>query len=95
MPCSLYLVINNQKHFYIFLFSPYTATSGFHVRAGRRQSIPSSNIDNCARVSEIVPLSAFGQMNRPGSSRLANRQRPSPCRVDPGNRTLNPSQNRA
>jgi hypothetical protein len=27
--------------------------------------MPSHNIDSCARVSETVPLSAFGQMNRP------------------------------
>jgi hypothetical protein len=35
------------------------------VRTGRLQSMPSSSIDNCARVSETVPLSALGQMNRP------------------------------
>ena len=34
------------------------------VRTGRLQSMPSSSIDNCARVNEIVPLSALGQMNR-------------------------------
>lgn len=41
--------------------------------SGRRPSIPSS-IDNCARVSETEPVSTFGQMQRPRSSRLANRQ---------------------
>lgn len=30
--------------------------SGFHVRVGRRQSIPSSNIDSWARVSSTVGL---------------------------------------
>ena len=43
---------------------------------GRRQSMPSSNIDNCARVSETVPLSACGQTKRPRSSRFANRHKP-------------------
>ncbi len=36
----------------------YTDNCGSHVRSGRRQSMPSSNIDNCARVSETVPLVA-------------------------------------
>src|SRR5688572_28761207 len=61
----------------VFDFS-YTSTIGALVRIGRRQSMPSSNIDNCARVSETVPLSAFGQMKRPRSSRLANKHNPSP-----------------
>lgn len=54
------------------------ANSESAVRTGRLQSIPSSNIDSCARVNETVPLSAFGQMNRPRSSRFANKQSPSP-----------------
>lgn len=56
----------------------HTAISGVHVRAGCRQSIPSSNIDSCARVSETVPDSAFGQTNFPRSKRFENRQSPSP-----------------
>jgi len=43
----------------------YTASCGSQVRSGRRQSMPSSSIDNCARVNETVPLVACGQMNRP------------------------------
>ena len=48
-----------------------TATCGSHVLSTRRQSMPSSSIESCARLSCTVPLSAFGQMNRPRSSRLA------------------------
>src|ERR1035438_205943 len=36
----------------------YTASCGSHVRSGLRQSMPSSSIDNCARVNETVPLPA-------------------------------------
>jgi len=54
------------------------ATSGVHARSTRRQSMPSRSIDSCARLSRTTPLSAFGQMKRPRSRRLANRQRPSP-----------------
>ncbi len=46
----------------------YTDSCGSHVRSGRRQSMPSSSIDNCARVSETVPLVACGQTKRPRSS---------------------------
>jgi hypothetical protein len=56
----------------------YTARDGELVRVGRRQSMPSSSIDNCARLSDTAPSSACGQMKRPRSSRLANRQSPSP-----------------
>src|SRR5947207_457738 len=56
----------------------YTDNCGSQVRSGRRQSMPSSSIDNCARVSETVPLVACGQTKRPRSSRLANRHNPSP-----------------
>src|SRR5438128_8234077 len=56
----------------------YTDSCGSHVRSSRRQSMPSSSIDNCARVSETVPLVACGQTKRPRSSRLANRHNPSP-----------------
>jgi hypothetical protein len=51
----------------------YTDSCGSHVRSGRRQSMPSSSIDNCARVSETVPPVACGHTKRPRSSRLANR----------------------
>ena len=56
----------------------YTDSCGSHVRSGRRQSMPSSSIDNCARVSETVPLVACGHTNRPRSSRFANKHNPSP-----------------
>ncbi len=56
----------------------YTAIGGAKVRSGLRQSIPSSSIDNCARVNATVPFSALGHTNRPRSNRLANRQSPSP-----------------
>lgn len=38
----------------------------------------SSSIDNCARVSETVPLAACGRTKRPRSNRLANKHNPSP-----------------
>src|SRR4029077_1914471 len=40
--------------------------------------MPSSSIDNCARVRETVPSKACGQTKRPLSKRLANRHSPSP-----------------
>ena len=48
----------------------YTDSCGSQVRSGRRQSMPSSNIDNWARVRETVPLVACGHTKRPRSSRL-------------------------
>ena len=33
----------------------HTIACGCQVRSGRRQSMPSSSIDNCAWVSETVP----------------------------------------
>lgn len=78
MPRFLHLV-SNVLNIFMYCCSGYqTAISGVHVRAGCRQSIPSSNIDNCARVSDTVPVSAFGQTNLPRSKRFENRQRPSP-----------------
>src|SRR5947207_7921709 len=62
----------------------YTDNCGSQVRSGRRQSMPSSSIDNCARVSETVPLVACSQTKRPRSSRFANKHNPSP----PYQRTL-------
>ena len=56
----------------------YTDSCGSHVRSGRRQSMPSSSIDNCARVNETLPLAACGHTNRPRSNRFENRQSPSP-----------------
>ena len=56
----------------------YTDNCGSQVRSGRRQSMPSSNIDNCARVRETVPLVACGHTKRPRSSHFANRHNPSP-----------------
>src|SRR6266498_3787242 len=56
----------------------YTDNCGSQVRSGRRQSMPSSSIDNCARVRETVPLVACGHTKRPRSSRFANKHKPSP-----------------
>src|SRR5215471_21510002 len=56
----------------------YTDNCGSHVRSGRRQSIPSNSIDNCARVRETLPSVACGQTKRPRSNRFANRHNPSP-----------------
>lgn len=75
--------ITTFPHVFVVILSRYTATRGraistAEVRSGCRQSMPSSNIDNCARVSDTVPLSAFGHMNRPRSKRLAKRHNPSP-----------------
>ena len=43
--------------------------------------MPSSSIDNCARVNETVPLAACGHTKRPRSKRLANKHNPSPSLV--------------
>src|SRR5450830_10752 len=56
----------------------YAASVGCQVRTGILQSIPSSSMDSCAGLSETAPLSAWGQMKRPFSSRLANRHIPWP-----------------
>src|SRR5207237_1086820 len=56
----------------------YTDSCGSQVRSGRRQSMPSSSIDNCARVRQTAPLVACGHTKRPRSNRLANRHNPSP-----------------
>ena len=56
----------------------YTANCGVCVRTGRRQSIPSSNIDSCAGVKDTVPLVACGQTNLPLSSLFEKRHSPSP-----------------
>ena len=56
----------------------YTDSCGSQVRSGRRQSMPSSSIDSCARVSATVPLVACGHTKRPRSNRFANRHNPSP-----------------
>ena len=41
-----------------------------------RQSIPSSNIDNCAAVTLTLPSFAAGQTKRPFFNRLLNRHAP-------------------
>src|SRR5262249_29603107 len=56
----------------------YTANRGSHVRCGRRQSMPSNNIESCARVRQTTPAEACGQTNFPRSRRLQNKHRPSP-----------------
>ncbi len=55
----------------------YTDNCGSQVRSGRRQSMPSSSIDSCARIKEIVPLVACGHTKRPRSNRFANRHKTS------------------
>jgi hypothetical protein len=56
----------------------YTASCGACVRTGRRQSIPSSNIESCAGVKDTVPLVACGHRNLPRSSLFEKRRNPSP-----------------
>ena len=56
----------------------YPVVSGRQVRRGMRQSIPSSNIDNCAGVTDTLPCAGDGHTNRPRSSRLENRHAPWP-----------------
>src|SRR6266851_5365241 len=71
----------------IHFVAGHPASSGWAVRTGRRQSIPSSSIDSCAGVSTATPCSARGQMKRPRSSRLANRHSPSPSHHNSFNRS--------
>src|SRR5260370_14107427 len=47
------------------------------VRFGCLQSMPSSNIDNCAALIHTVPLWACGQTNFPARNLFANSHRPS------------------
>jgi hypothetical protein len=56
----------------------YPAVSGRQVRCGVRQSMPSSNIANCAGVTETLPSAGDGQTKRPRSSRFENRHAPWP-----------------
>src|SRR5262249_17630705 len=56
----------------------YTDPCGSQVRSGGRQSMPSTNTDNCAGVRETVPLVACGHTKRPRSNRFANKHKPSP-----------------
>ena len=58
---------------YLFSTPPSAASC---VRIGRRQSMPSSNMDSCAGVSDTVPLAACGQMNLPRSNLFANKTQP-------------------
>jgi hypothetical protein len=48
----------------------YAEICGDFVRFGARQSMPSSNIDNCAGDRCTAPCFAEGQTNFPCSSRL-------------------------
>ena len=83
-PCSKYATESSSNHPQTphehrrITCVTHTANSGVYVRCGCRQSMPSSSIDNCARVNETVPSLACGQMNRPRSSLFANRHSPSP-----------------
>jgi hypothetical protein len=47
-----------------------TTRAGGDVHAGRRQSIPSQSIANCAEVSRMAPSAGDGHGNRPRSSTL-------------------------
>jgi hypothetical protein len=49
---------------HILVFISYNADSGHWVSSGRRQSMPSSSIDNWAGVNAILPSVACGQMKR-------------------------------
>ncbi len=51
---------------------------GCQVRSGCLQSMPSHNIESCARVNDTVPLVACGHTNLPRSRRFCRRQTPSP-----------------
>jgi len=59
-------------------------SSGFQLRCGIRQSIPSGSIASCAAVSAILPSFADGQTNLPFSSRFENRHAPCPSHPLPG-----------
>ena len=61
----------------------YTDNCGSHVRSGRRQSMPSSNIDNCARVSETVPL--VGLRPHEASALQSLREQTQPVTIIPQN----------
>lgn len=54
----------------------YTTISGCQVRAGMRQSMPSSNIESCAGVDDTLPDVACGHTKRTLSSRFDNNSRP-------------------
>ena len=56
----------------------YPALSGFQLRCGARQSMPSSSIASCAAVRAILPSFAAGHTNRPFSRRFENRHAPCP-----------------
>ena len=56
----------------------HPASCGVKVLRGARHSRPSSSIESCAGVSVTAPSLVTGQVNRPFSSRLANRQKPWP-----------------
>jgi hypothetical protein len=49
----------------------WISVCGRAVHTGCRQSIPSTNIDSCAAVSDTLPSFACGHTKRPFSSRLA------------------------
>ncbi len=59
-------------------FAAHTASCGACVRTGRRQSIPSSNIESCAGVSDTVPFAACRPDKSPRSNLFAKRHSPSP-----------------
>ncbi len=80
--CHSYVAVIDQN------VCAYPADGGSHVLCGRRQSMPSKSIDNCARVNDTIPFVARGQMKRPRSNLFRKRQRPSPS--DHGNLIKSP-----
>ena len=64
---------SNSSHFNIC-----AASFGDRLFTGQRQAIPSRSIDSCAADRATLPSTACGQMQRPRSSRRANKQSPSP-----------------
>lgn len=82
-PLQLVYVVSSGRSAALRMPLIYTASAqpamvGCHVRRGARQSMPPSNIDNCAGVSVTGPSLVIGHTKRPFSSRFANRQKPWP-----------------
>ncbi len=66
------------EHFAQIGFGLEAVQFGGAFLRGTRHSSPSSSMDSCAGVSVTAPALVTGQVNRPFSSRLANRQKPWP-----------------
>src|SRR6185437_1177432 len=76
---TVHLLLRHHDHGTESSCRVHPASCGRSVRIGVRQSMPSSSIASCAGVSAAAaPADVAGQIKRPFSSRLANRQRPWP-----------------